>query len=60
MKELKQDVRDYIGFYNNKRFHQSLNYEKPMSFYYESLRVNGKDYKNLDEKVAQIGWMKKE
>ena len=52
IKELKEDVRDYIDFYNNKRFHQSINYKKPISFYYESLRINNLDYENLDEKVA--------
>jgi putative transposase len=52
IKELKQDVRDYIGFYNNRRFHQSIDYKKPMSFYNESLRMNDKRYENLDDKVA--------
>ncbi len=52
IKELKEDIRDYIDFYNNKRFHQSINYKKPISFYYESLRINNLDYNNLDGKVA--------
>ena len=52
IKELKQDVKDYIGFYNNRRFHQSIDYKKPMNWYNESLRINNKYYENLDEKVA--------
>ena len=35
--ELKNDVKDYIYFYNYKRFHQSLDYKKPMTFYLEIL-----------------------
>ena len=36
IKDLKSDVDDYINFYNNKRFHQSLDYQKPLNVYYES------------------------
>lgn len=43
IKELKIDVKDYINFYNHKRFHQTLKYKKPMSFYYDSLKINNKD-----------------
>ena len=35
IKELNQDVRDYIDFYRYRRFHQSIDYNKPMSFYNE-------------------------
>ena len=49
IKELKNDVSDYIDFYNHKRFHQTLGYKKPMSFYYDSLKINNKDYDNLVE-----------
>ena len=52
MKELKEDVRDYISFYNNKRFHQSIDYKKPMKFYCDSLKINDKSMENLFEKVA--------
>ncbi len=52
IKELKTDVKDYIDFYNHKRFHQTLNYKKPMSFYYDSLKINNKDYDKLVEIVA--------
>jgi len=33
--ELKQDVKEYIDFYNYRRFHQTLNYKKPMEVYDE-------------------------
>jgi len=33
---LKEDVNDYISFYNHKRFHQTLDYKKPMDVYNES------------------------
>ena len=35
--DLRLDVADYIDFYNNRRFHESINYEKPMRFYWENL-----------------------
>ncbi|BCD90908.1 hypothetical protein fh0823_10470 [Francisella halioticida] len=35
--ELRNDVDDYIDFYNNRRFHESINYKKPMEFYYDNL-----------------------
>ena len=47
IKELNTDVKDYIHFYNHKRFHQTLGYKKPMSFYYDSLKINNKDYDRL-------------
>jgi len=31
---LKDDVKEYIEFYNNKRFHETLDYKKPMNVYY--------------------------
>jgi len=34
---LKEDVNDYIAFYNHKRFHQTLNYKKPMDVYSDSI-----------------------
>ena len=33
IRELKNGVNDYIKFYNHKRFHQALNYKKPMDVY---------------------------
>ena len=29
--------RDIIDFYNNRRFHESIGYKKPMEFYYDNL-----------------------
>ncbi len=37
MSELKDDVTDYISFYNNRRFHETLAYKKPMNVYHESI-----------------------
>lgn len=36
--ELKKSMVHYIDFYNHKRFHQSLNYQKPMNVYTNSLQ----------------------
>ncbi len=33
IRELKNGVNEYIAFYNHKRFHQSLKYQKPMNVY---------------------------
>lgn len=49
---LKNDVKDYIEFYNHKRFHETLQYKKPMKVYYESMKVNDENYAQLDENVA--------
>ena len=35
--DLRADVDDYIDFYNNKRFHESLQYKKPIDVYYADL-----------------------
>ena len=37
---LKNDVTEYINFYNHKRFHETLDYKKPMKVYYDSLKIN--------------------
>jgi len=37
MAELTADVDDYIEFYNHKRFHETLEYKKPMNTYKESM-----------------------
>ena len=37
VKELKAGVAEYILFYNRRRFHQSLNYRKPMEVYLRSM-----------------------
>jgi hypothetical protein len=36
--ELTTDVNDYIKFYNHKRFHQMLDYKKPMDVHQERIR----------------------
>lgn len=36
--QLKSGVAEYIEFYNHKRFHQSLGYQKPMNVYWDSLQ----------------------
>lgn len=33
IRELKNGVNEYVEFYNHKRFHQSLKYQKPMDVY---------------------------
>jgi putative transposase len=49
---LKDDVNDYINFYNHKRFHESLDYKKPMNVYWDSIKINDENYTKLDEYVA--------
>jgi len=46
IKQLKEDISDYMDFYNYKRFHQTLKYKKPMQVYFESLQENDESYKN--------------
>ncbi len=38
--ELTTDVDDYIEFYNHRRFHETLDYKKPMDVYQESVKFN--------------------
>ena len=49
---LKSDVRDYMEFYNYRRFHETLKYKKPMNVYYESLKINDENYTESSENVA--------
>jgi len=60
---LKQDVKEYIDFYNHRRFQcpeqseeiplgKTLDYKKPMNVYYDSLKINDKDYTNLEQSVG--------
>jgi putative transposase len=49
---LKDDVKEYIEFYNHRRFHESLEYKKPMNVYYDSLKMNDENYSNIGENVA--------
>jgi len=50
--DLKDDVKEYINFYNHRRFHESLEYKKPMSIYCDSLKINDENYMNIGENVA--------
>jgi putative transposase len=38
--EIITDVDDYIEFYNHRRFHETLDYKKPMDVYQESIKLN--------------------
>jgi len=38
IKELKDGIKQYIYKYNFKRFYSSINYQKPMNFYLESIK----------------------
>ena len=37
LSELRDDVDDYIDFYNHRRFHETLSYKKPMNVYKEGI-----------------------
>jgi putative transposase len=52
IRELKDDIQDYMKFYNHRRFHETLEYKKPMAVYFDSLKVNNDDYKNSVEIVV--------
>lgn len=52
IRELKDDVKDYMNFYNNKRFHETLQYKKPMNVYRDSLKLNRSDYEITHKSVA--------
>jgi len=45
--DLITDVDDYIEFYNHRRFHQTLDYKKPMDVYQESIKLNYNNKKLL-------------
>ena len=50
--DLKNDIKEYIEFYNHRRFHETLEYHKPMKVYYESLKQNEENYTKNVEIVA--------
>jgi len=52
IKELKEDLSDYMEFYNYRRFHETLEYKKPMNVYFDSLQINNENYTLLDVKVS--------
>ncbi len=37
IKEIKRSIDEYIIFYNQKRFHQTLSYAKPENVYNDSI-----------------------
>ncbi len=41
--ELEQGLGQYFQFYNNERFHQSLDYRTPTQVYYDCQRTTGSD-----------------
>ncbi|MDQ7060867.1 MAG: integrase core domain-containing protein [Sulfurimonas sp.] len=52
IKELKEDVADYMQFYNYRRFHETLDYKKPMNVYFESLKINKEIFTITEKSVA--------
>jgi len=38
-----------IIFYNHSRFHETLGYKKPISIYYDSLKINDTSYSKSSE-----------
>ena len=40
IKELKEGVKAYIHKYNFKRFHSSINYQKPMNLYLKKMKLS--------------------
>lgn len=49
---LKDGVKEYIEFYNHRRFHESLKYKKPMEVYFNSMKINDQNYTSKDKSVA--------
>jgi putative transposase len=52
IKELKEDVTDYMQFYNYRRFHETLDYKKPMNVYFDSLKINSQEVDIEHKNVA--------
>ena len=52
IKELKEELSDYMEFYNFRRFHETLEYKKPMNVYFESLQINDENYTSSDVKAS--------
>jgi putative transposase len=40
VKELPEDVSDYIEFYNHEQFHETLKYKKPMDVYEKWIKAS--------------------
>ena len=49
---LKEDVKEYINFYNHKRFHESLQYKKPMEIYFKNMKINEQNYNSKQISVV--------
>ena len=49
---LKNDVSDYMEFYNYRRFHETLDYKKPMNVYFNSMKINDENYINIEKSVG--------
>jgi len=49
---LKSDIKDYMDFYNYRRFHETLKYKKPMDVYFDSLKINDERYTNPSDNIA--------
>jgi putative transposase len=49
---LKNDGKDYMQFYNYRRFHEILNYKKPMNVYFDSMKINDENYTNIVKSVG--------
>ncbi len=49
---LKNDVKDYMEFYNFRRFHETLDYKKPMNVYWASMKINDENYTNIEQSVG--------
>lgn len=41
-----------MEFYNYRRFHETLDYKKPMNVYWDSIKISDENYTKLDENVA--------
>jgi putative transposase len=41
-----------MQFYNYRRVNEVLNYKKPMNVYFESMKIDNKNYNKLDEIVV--------
>ena len=55
LSKLKGDIKEYIEFYNNKRFHENLDYKKPMEVYRDNIKINNLVFnKNLNRLLAKL------
>lgn len=52
----KGRAKDYIYFYNHRRFHQTLEYKKPMNVYCENLKINKRCYSILTFHINSVSY----